>query len=165
MTALVAGESLACVTVPLAPQRSKHKPVMRGGQLDMRPDKAWASWRAAAVMVLRSQWRGRAPIHAPVLPRIVAVFERPKKPRLTYTIGGVERPYPWEWTPDRVPFIGTPDWDQVGKAAIDVVKQAGILVDDPLLVGVAHMERWYAAEGERPSVTIELFAAVLSSSR
>jgi Holliday junction resolvase RusA-like endonuclease len=107
---------------------------------------------------LREWWAGRDPIAVPVVAQVVALFQRPQKPRLTFTLRGVERPYPYPWTDGRVPFVGRPDWDQVGKAGVDVLVQAGILLDDPLVVD-ATTPRWYTAVGESPCVEVRLWTA------
>ena len=159
---MVPGEVLARVTVPGEPTRSAHKPVMRGGHISTRPDPKWRDWRAMATARLRIEWGCRATLTVPVLVSVVAVFSRPKSKKRHYTVDGHAYPYPWPWDAGRVPYVGTPDWDQIGKAGVDVVKQSGILADDPLVVGVcAPFERWYAAVGERPSVTVTLFAVVV----
>lgn len=141
------------------PQRSKSHPRIRGGRITMQADDAWAAYRVRAISLLRPLWRGRESIVVPVVVEVVAVFSRPQAPRRHYTVKGERLPYPWPWTNARVPFVGTPDWDQVGKAAVDVCVQAGILADDPLVVE-GRTTRWYAAAGEGPSVTVCLWGAL-----
>lgn len=145
--------------IPGEPQRSKHLCTCHGRHPDTRPDPGWDRWRAYAVALLRPLWRGREPLRVPVVAEVVAVFTRPKARRRTCTAKGVELPYPWPWDAGRIPYIGTPDWDQVGKAGVDVMVQAGILADDPLVVD-AHTPRFYAAKGEGPSVTVRLWGAL-----
>lgn len=103
-------------------------------------------------------WGPQLPIDVPVIVQVTAVFARPARPRRTYTLKGVVRPYPYPWTSERIPYVGRPDWDQVGKAGVDVLVQAGILVDDPLVVD-GGTPRWYAAEGELPGVELRVWSA------
>lgn len=152
------GRPLVAVRIHGQPARAKHACTCRGGHPGTRPDDSWKAWRAGAVPGLRAWWAGQDPITGPVVAQVVAVFQRPKAPRRRYTLGGVERPYPYPWTSDRVPYVGTPDWDQVGKAGVDVLVKAGILLDDPLVVD-ASTPRWYTAVGESPSVEVRLWAA------
>lgn len=160
-----AGTLLLAVKLNAAPQRSKHAPTVsrkgrHAGRPTTRPDPRWAAWRDAMVIALRSWGAGRACIVGPVLVDVQAIFKRPKHPRTDYVLDGVTRPYPYPWTAGRVGFIGDPDHDQVTKAAVDVVKQAGLLGDDTLVVGYAGgPSRWYAAVGESAHVEVRLWAA------
>jgi hypothetical protein len=115
------------------------------------------------VPALTAYWLGRPTLHSPVLASVTAIFHRPLKPRETYRLNGKDHPYPYDWTPERIPFVGTPDQDQVWKAGLDVLVQAGILFDDRLVVGDAgKSRRWYAAEGEQPCVEVRLWKAILT---
>lgn len=152
------GTPLVAVRIHGQPARAKHACTCVGGHPGTRPDDGWKAWRGAAVPNLAAWWAGREPIALPVVAQVVAVFQRPRSPRRTYTLRGVERPYPYAWTDARVPFVGRPDWDQVGKAGVDVLVQAGILLDDPLVVD-ATTPRWYTAVGESPCVEVRLWAA------
>jgi Holliday junction resolvase RusA-like endonuclease len=160
----VQGVPLFAVRLDGKPQRSKHHPcvIFRNGKptATTRPDKGWDAWRAEMRSELALLWYGKDPIRVPVIAGVTAVFPRIDSARLTYTTGGVTLAYPWAWTSGRVPYIGTPDHDQVTKAALDVLVQGGVLADDPLVVGYAGgIRRWYAAEGERPCVEVRLWAA------
>lgn len=147
------------VTIPGEPQRSKHLCTCPRRFPDTRPDPAWKAWRTYATNLIRALWLGREPIVVPVLVEVLAVFPRPKSRRRFYTVQGQELPYPWHWTAGRVPYIGTPDWDQVGKAGVDVCVRAGVLADDPLVVS-ARTPRFYAAKGEGPCVEVRLWSAL-----
>lgn len=143
--------------IPGRPVRAKHAPVIRGGHAATRPLDSWREWRDRVVPLLRvaALERGvREPLADPAFVRVTAVFPRPAKPRRTYTVRGETRPY--RWSDGRVPFVGRPDVDQIEKAALDVLVQAGILLDDQLVVET-RCERWYAAPGEEPAVIVRLY--------
>lgn len=150
--------------IPGQPARAKHACTCRVvrvgtrwvGRPGTRPLDAWSEWRDAVVPQLQARWR-HPPITTAVRARVVAVFQRPLEPRLTHTCKGLTLPYPYEWTDERVGFVGKPDWDQVYKAATDVLVHAGILLDDELVVGPFGGGRWYAAEGEGPCVEVSLW--------
>lgn len=141
------------------PARAKHACTCHGGHPGTRPLKEWAAWRGEQVATLREQFPGREPIAVPVFAQVVAVFARPQTKRTKYKLGGVERPYPFPWTQQRVGFVGRPDHDQVWKAGLDVLVQSGLLLDDPLVVGDHGSTRWYAASGEPPHVEVTLWEA------
>lgn len=153
------GEWVFGAVLPGEPQRSAKKPGFRGRRVTMVPDPKWEAWRDWATLVLQGLWRGRAPVHFPVLGQVVAVFSRPLKPRKTYTAAGVSHPYPWPWTDERIPYIGVPDADQLQKAGFDVAKRAGILVDD-WLVEPLGTPRYYAAAGEEARVEIRFWRSL-----
>lgn len=152
------GKPLVACRIAGQPVRAKHACTCFNNHPSTRPIENWAEWRAAAVGGLSLWWDGRPTIAVPVIAQVTAVFERPREPRTTYTLKGVERPYPFAWTSGRVQFVGRPDWDQVGKAAVDVLVHAGILLDDPLVTD-GGTPRWYAAEGEGPCVEVRLWHA------
>ncbi len=156
------------------PQRSRHEPMfvargerkvingekwvrLSGISASTRPDPAWDTWRTEMVADLRTL--GLPCIELPVFADVRAMFPRPQSPRKTYTLNKVTRPYPYPWHSGRVVYVGKPDDDQVRKAAIDVCVQAGLLLDDVLVVGPAGSGRWYAAEGEDPCVEVRLWRA------
>lgn len=152
------GEYVAGFVIHGEPQRSKHLCTCRGKHPSTRPDPGWERWRNKAVEAL-APLRRLPPIDYPICAQVVAVFARPKGRKTRYTLGGVERPYPWAWTSDRVRFIGTPDADQVQKAGVDVLVQAGILLDDSLVEPIG-TPRWYAAEGEEPRTEVRFWRSV-----
>lgn len=131
----------------------------------MHPVPGWREWRDAMVEGLILEYRmdpsdERWPITEPVIAGVVAVFRRPQGDKRRYTMKGIERAYPYPWTDERVPFVGRPDADQVEKAGVDVLVRAGLLLDDPLVVGRAGgISRWYAAVGEDPHVEVRLWRA------
>lgn len=149
------------------PQRSKSHPVVGKGQKRamMVLDPEWRKWRnemvadiAGLLREMGDDWTG--PLTCPVIVGVTAVFIRPQSARRSFRMKGKDRPYPFRWVEGRVPFVGTPDHDQVVKAAVDVCVQAGVLLDDPLVVGYAGgTSRWYAAIGELPHVEVRLWAA------
>jgi Holliday junction resolvase RusA-like endonuclease len=144
--------------IPGDPVRAKHACTCVGKHGRTYPLEAWREWRDAVVPLLRSRWR-RPPIDLPVRARVDVVFRRPATPRRTHLVREVELPYPYEWTDGRVGFVGTPDWDQVYKAATDVLVHAGILLDDRLIRGPHGGDRWYAARAEGPCVEVSLWTA------
>lgn len=126
-----------------------------------RPEEKWKEWRdesVASLLELKAEL-DLPRLRVPVLARVTAVFRRPQGKKTTHTLDGVEEAYPYEWVPERVPFVGKPDHDQVWKAALDVCVQAQLLVDDRLVVGDKGSRRWYAAEGEDPCVEVRLWRA------
>lgn len=153
----VATRRLFGARIPGQPARAKHGCTCQGKHGRTYPLEVWADWRNAVVPQLQARWR-RPPITTAVRARVVAVFARPQEPRVTITCKGQELPYPFAWTSGRVGFAGTPDWDQVYKAATDVLVHAGILLDDQLVMGPDGGGRWYAAEGEGPSVEVSLWS-------
>lgn len=160
----LSGALLLRVRLDGKPQRAAKIPVVRGKRASMVAEPNWRKWRDEMVADLRELVElghlGRVAYTGPVLAGVVAVFHRPKNARKTYTLDGVRRPYPWAWVPARVPYIGDPDHDQVVKAGVDVVKRAGLLADDTLVVGYAGgISRWHAAPGEDPHVEVSLWAA------
>lgn len=162
MISIVTGTRLVAARVSGQPARAKHACTCRGNHPSTRPDPSWARWRDAAVPALRVYWADRRTLTGPVLASVTAVFQRPQEPRKTYRLHGVDHPYPYDWTDERIPFVGTPDQDQVWKAGLDVMVQAGILSDDRLVVGDGgYSRRWYTAVGEQPSVEVRLWDAIL----
>lgn len=159
------GTPLFALRLEGEPQRSAMKCTCYGGKPAARPDRHWATWRDAMVDDIRAMlldmgddWTGA--LVCPVIVGVVAVFSRPKGKKKAFTMKGTERPYPFAWNNERVPFVGTPDHDQVVKAAVDVCVQGGILLDDPLVVGYAGgTSRFYAAIGEAPHVEVRLWRA------
>lgn len=99
------------------------------------------AWMEAAVTMLREQRRGDEPLAEPVEVEIMAYWPLPKT-----------RP---AWCPkDRwanrretsgVSYATKPDIDNVGKIVIDALVEAGILVDDRLVVDLNMSKR--AVEG------------------
>lgn len=155
----------ACVCHPLGARRKMSGAVWV--RIDAivpgtRPMDTWRDWRDDAVEDLKlvAQEQGWRTYNEPVIAGVVAVFRRPRTPRKNYQLKKVVRPYPFEWTEGRVGFVGRPDHDQVVKAGVDVMVQAGILCDDPLVVGYAPgISRWYAAIGEEPHLEVRLWSA------
>lgn len=142
--------------LPGEPQRSAKRPTSRRGVLTMKADDGWAAWRATQTLLLQSMWRGKRALYEPVFVQVTGVFSRPERGRDTYTLDHVERPYPWRWTVERVPFIGRPDADQIQKAALDVLVRARVLVDDTI-VEPAGTPRYYAAADEEPRTEVRIW--------
>ena len=109
-----------------------------------------ATWEASAAWALRGEWRGQPPIDRPVAVTVWAVGVRPKSeipsarklataPELAGRL----------WRPTK------PDVDNVIKAALDALVNAGVLRDDVLVVDVRGLSLW-ASLTEGPSVAIEV---------
>lgn len=113
------------------------------------PEKT-ATWEATAAWHLRGQWGERAPLDRPIAVTVWAVGRRPKaaipKPRAL-----AKRPElaGRQWRPTK------PDVDNVVKAALDALVNAGVIRDDVLVVDVRGLSLW-AALSEGPHVVIEV---------
>ena len=113
-----------------------------GVSVRMFTPKRTRTWEALCEETARWKWRGRPPINHAVTATIVAVFPRTQACDKRKHDGR-------QWRPKRG------DIDNVIKAALDGIQNAGIIEDDALVVAV-HGYGVYAAKGEEPHVEITL---------
>jgi Holliday junction resolvase RusA-like endonuclease len=83
-----------------------------------------SAWQATAAMLMRSEWGGRAPISAAVRAHLQFVSSRPK------ALLRKSSPEGRIWRTSRG------DIDNLIKAALDAAVDAGVLLDDALVVSV-----------------------------
>lgn len=165
-----AGEQLAAFSVPGEPQPwTRPTPVGEGRRKRMVFLDNFAQWRQQAVAAIAAWWapKRRPAIRVPVVVHIVAVFRRPARAPTSYTVDGVQEPYPWSWAPGRrMPYIGTCDWDNLGKALCDVLQMVPegtvalhpVLANDKIIVA-GMVEKWYARDGEPPHTEVRIWRA------
>lgn len=123
------------------------RPRPGGGHFYQLP--SYAAWRASATLVLRAHAsRLRCPrIDAgPVAVSVVAVHPRAAErpawcPRAAWAPGG------------RVPAVTRMDLDNVVKAVLDALADAGVFADDRQVCRV-QANSYYAATGEAPAVHV-----------
>ena len=118
--------------------------------IHMRTPEKTATWEATAAWHLRGKWAGKAPLDQPVAVTVWAVGQRPKAeipgPR---TLAKHPELANRLWRPTK------PDIDNVVKAALDALVNAGVIRDDVLVVDVRGLSLW-AALSEGPQVVIEV---------
>lgn len=143
-------------TIPGAPVgKGRPRLTTRGGFARAYTPKPTLTWEAGAAMVLRSAW-GKAPHDGPVRVTVDAVASRPKA-MLPREMGGSapkSRPPPvgrcWRTT--------KPDVDNVAKATLDALVQAGVIRDDVQVVELV-ARSLYAALDEGPCVEVTVSEA------
>jgi Holliday junction resolvase RusA-like endonuclease len=147
------------VRIPRAPvPAARGRCGCRAGHGIAYPDPDYDAWKAAAVQLIAYHWRAQPPIVVPVVVAVEAVHLRPPRPK-PWTLDGKRYPYPWAWTNDRRPMIGTADLDNLWKAALDAIVQAGMLADDRLVVADGGSRKVYGAPGEAPCVEVRMWSA------
>lgn len=102
-----------------------------------------ARWEGMAAAVLQQEWNQSA-LDEPVVVDVVAVFQRPRR------LDGRNKPT------GRVPHTIKPDKDNVEKAVLDALKNAGVLRDDCRAYD-GRSAKFYAAAGEVPHVEVTLW--------
>lgn len=97
---------------------------------------AYAAWKAAAAAEAAGVWSPRPPLAGPVEVRLLVVVRPPltRRPR-----AGAAR----EWCERK------PDVDNVAKAVLDALTDAGVWGDDAQVVRLV-VDRCWSAVGERP---------------
>lgn len=115
----------------------------------------YLKWQASAVAAIADQLVGRdiGWLSTGCRAHVEAVFARPGGPIKGWTAKA------WRGGP-RVRRLSSPDADNVWKAAIDALQIAlrdrlAQPFDDRVVEGGA-VDRWYAADGERPSLRVVL---------
>lgn len=109
---------------------------------------------ARAALAAKGDWP--SPYMGLIDVSITAVFPRPK-----YLLQVNKRTGCLKSSPDRIPYRGKPDLDNVIKAVLDGLKWAGIMRDDSQVNSLDGSRRYYAAIGEAPhtEVTIRMTEA------
>jgi len=116
----------------------------------MHTPKKTATWEASAEWALRGAWLGRESLNHPVAVTVWAVGRRPQsqvpsdRKLAAHPELGLRM-----WRPTK------PDVDNVIKAALDALVNAGVLRDDVLVVDVRGLSLW-ASIAEGPKVVIEV---------
>lgn len=136
---------------PLARPRQAHRVVMpKGGarpfvQSYTPEDGKFAGWRQAAILLLRAARRGAPALTGPLGIRLVCLFKMPAGEHR------VRDPRPRRW------HTSKPDADNVLKAVMDAMVEAGWLADDAPVAQV-EVQKIVAAQGEAPSIHVTLAA-------
>jgi Holliday junction resolvase RusA-like endonuclease len=146
------------IRLPLEPVAAARA---RSGQGRTYTPKTYRRWKDSAVDMLRRTWAGRPRLELPVVFGLSAVAPRPARPPRTYTVRGVDLDYPFPWLDGRNPSVMQGDLDNLEKAALDALVQAGILLDDRLVHRHHHPEKVYAAVGEKPCVEVQLWSLLV----
>ena len=103
------------------------------------------AWEDAAILVMRMQWRGRAPALSPVYLRIEAIFDPPKKLADVCRLGS-----------GYVPHTAKPDWDNVGKAVSDALQKAGVIRDDSQVHSGSINKHYACPDSPAPGVYVTI---------
>lgn len=135
---------------PVARPRQRHRIVYPKGKeafvASYTPeDGDYARWRQAAVLLLRAARRGAPALTGPLGIRLVCLFKMPAGEHR------VRDPRPRRW------HTSKPDADNVLKAVMDAMVEAGWLADDAPVAQV-EVQKIVAAQGEAPSIHVTLAA-------
>lgn len=106
--------------------------------------KKTATWEREAAKVLRAGYEFKDALAEPVAVEVDAVSSRPKR------LLRKKDPDDRLWRTEK------PDIDNVVKAALDALQQAGVLSDDKFVVSL-RARSLYVARGEEPHVEIRVF--------
>lgn len=107
--------------------------------------KGTAEYERAAALLMRQQWKDRAPFDEACVLSVVAVKARPKR------LLRVRDPE------ERIPCTTKPDGDNILKIIADALVKAGCIRDDVLIVEW-HCQTLFASKTEGPSVFLHLFS-------
>lgn len=99
-------------------------------------------WREDAIVLLRQVYRG-PPLEEALYVKVTATFTMPKSEHRK------REPRPGRW------HVGKPDPDNVLKAVLDTLQEAGWIADDKT-VAVVSFAKAVAPQGGEPSVEIEV---------
>lgn len=137
------------IRLPLAPVgKARPRCVCRHGKAATHMPSAYVAWKRQAVAHIRQQWR-REQLTRPVVLSVVIVHARPtRKPRTTLA------PDVWR-SGERIPADRSPDIDNAVGAVMDALTDAGVWLDDRLVVEL-HASQWWAAKGEHQHITCEV---------
>lgn len=108
-----------------------------------------ASWESGAAWLMRNEWGIHAPYEGPVRVTVEAVASRPKRLLRKADPEG------------RMWRCAKPDVDNVLKAVLDALVNAGVLRDDVQAVEVV-ARSWYASRSEGPAVEVRVEALKVS---
>lgn len=104
----------------------------------------YRAWRKAALVLLTAAARGAPPLEGPLGLKVVLLFTMPKGEHRVR----VSRPRRWH--------VAKPDADNVLKALMDAMKEAGWLRDDSQVCELV-VQKLVARQGERPSIHATLY--------
>ena len=117
------------------------KAFSRGGHAAVYDPGTAGEWKALVAAAGEAQ-RPESPLSEPLFVALEFIMPRPKSvPR---RLGSGRRPH-----------TSRPDLDNLAKAVLDALTQAGWWCDDDQICGL-DASKWIAAEGERPGVCIEV---------
>ena len=102
-----------------------------------------AEWEKAAALLMRQEWAWRSPLECAVRVEVLAIAARPKRLLRKKDPDG------------RLWRCAKPDADNVAKAALDALVQAGVLRDDVQVVELV-ARSLYASRAEGPSVELTM---------
>lgn len=140
-----------------------------------RPDSdhGHKAWRRLLVDRLRLEWWNRKPINGPIRVTLCFVIQRPQSrpiPPKTVQRKKMKIPNPRRLGGDfyvqqedwdrgqRVLCPVIPDVDRLTNAVFDGLTEVGVWWDDAQVASL-RTEKWYAAEGEEPSIRLRVEAA------
>jgi Holliday junction resolvase RusA-like endonuclease len=143
--------SFACF-IP-GPPRGKGS--VRVGKWGAYKDEKTDNYMALAILTMRVAKSGAAPIAVPTRVTLTAYFERPTAmvPKVGPRIRAAQPPSEPFPAPSRV------DCDNISKALLDSLTQAGVIADDHGVVELI-VRKFYVAVGDEPGVRVEVDPAI-----
>ena len=123
--------------------KGRPRVTVRAGHAHAYTPQRTAAWESGAAWLMRNEWGIRAPYEGIVRVTVEAVASRPKR------LLRKGDPEGRMWRPAK------PDADNVLKAVLDALVNAGVLRDDVQAVEVI-ARSWYASKGEGPSVEVNV---------
>lgn len=157
-------ESTFRVVIPGPPQ-SWQRPRFAGRSRRVYSPSSLEVWYDAAALAIWPLWSKSTPLSGPLRIVVDAVTARPKSlPAALKSCGWSAAR--WRATPGRVARPTTPDVDNFAKAALDALqgdpaKRRPVVIHDDRSVVELVARKWYAAEGEDPSMIIEVWEVEL----
>ena len=118
----------------------------RGGHAHAYTPGKTAAWEAGAAHLMRTEWAGKAPYEGPVMVTVSAVASRPKR----LLRRGDPDGRMWRTT--------KPDVDNVLKAVMDALVNAGVIRDDVQVVSVL---AWSLYAGRQEGACVEVLVEVM----
>jgi len=144
-------EGLECWTCTIPGQpvgKGRPRFARRGKGVIAFTPKPTASWEMDAAAVMAREWGDRPQLDQPCELTVLAIFTRPQ--RLI-----CKHKRDCECDPARVVHDRNPDIDNVVKCCADALQRAGVVRDDAAICAL-HAVKVYAAEGERPSASLQI---------
>jgi Holliday junction resolvase RusA-like endonuclease len=159
------GLPLAAFRLELSPQVAQRgRCGCRAGHGYVYDDEGYKAWKKLAVPSVMAYLEGKGDdwtgaISCPMVVQVVAVFARPAKEPRTYTVKSQVLRHPWPWPDGRFIHTGPEDLDNLRKAVLDVMQQAGVILDDRLAGEDGNSRKVWAARGEAPCVEVRVWRA------
>ena len=154
-----AGELLLGVLLPGVPV--PHAYALGGSKAFRRiaDAPAYRTWKRDHVRRLRTwaESNGVARLARPVVADVSTLLPRPSRPHKAVSVAGNGIALEWPWGSGRFPSLASGDADNFCKGAVDTCVQAGLLLDDRLVVE-ARARKQYARIGEEPGVEVRFYA-------